>query len=207
VRLAITLMVISAVMVVAGGILMVAGKRSGGHVTSLGAPLAVAGLAVGLVALLVFLPTRGGRSARRRPASHRRRAAASAGPGRQRKGVLDPTTVYSPGGLIDVPRDARAPGSAGTTRTPGFYDPSEGIRPPGPQGAREPFRPPTAGSAPHSGPGEARPSAGRMGPPPRPGYPPGAQPVAGASSGRRSPGPAGRPPHQPVPPSGPMGPG
>src|SRR5579872_6820888 len=174
-------------MVVAGGILVVAGKRSGGHVTSVGAPLAVAGLALGLVALLVFLPTRGGRSARRRPASHRRRAAASAGPGRQRKGVLDPTTVYSPGGLIDVPRDARASGSAGSTRTPGFYDPSGGIGSPGPQAAREPFRPPAAGSAPQSGTGEARPPIGRMGPPPRPGYPVGAQPVAGAGAGRRSP--------------------
>src|SRR5579863_9521563 len=105
-------------MVISGGILAVAstathlmGRRSGLHVTGLGVALAVAGLAVGLITLLVFASTRAGRSrgaGRRRPAGHRHRAAGSPGPGRGRGGVLNPTSVYSPGGLIDVPRDARA---------------------------------------------------------------------------------------------------
>ena len=130
VRLVITLSVVSAIMVLAGGILVVAstathliGRRSGGHVTSLGVALGVAGLAVGLVTLVLFAFTRSRRgSGRRRPAGHRRRAAAPAGPGRERGRVLSPTTVYSPGGLIDVPRDVRAPGAAGTVRPPGFSD-------------------------------------------------------------------------------------
>jgi hypothetical protein len=101
VRLVITLSVVSAVMVMAGGILVVAssathliGRHSGSHYTSLGVAVGVAGLAVGLVTLLVFAFTRAGRSRRRRPAGHRRRAAASPGPGRERGRVLKPTGVY-----------------------------------------------------------------------------------------------------------------
>src|SRR5215469_15473358 len=129
-------------MVVAGGILVVAGKA-----THLSVALVVAGIAVGLVALLVFAFTRTGRSrgsARRRPAGHRRRAGAAAGPGRERRRVLNPTSVYSPGGLIDMPRDARAPGSAGAAKPSGFHGPTATTRSPGPQGAHEAFRAPTA---------------------------------------------------------------
>ena len=82
VRLVITLSVISAVMIVAGGILVEAhltGHHPGGHLSSLGVALGVAGLAVGVVTLLVFALTRSGRSARRRPASHRRRAVGEEG--------------------------------------------------------------------------------------------------------------------------------
>ena len=75
-------------MVIAGGILVVAstathliGRHSGSHYTSLGVAVGVAGLAVGLVTLLVFAFTRAGRSRRRRPAGHRHRAAASPGLG------------------------------------------------------------------------------------------------------------------------------
>ncbi|HJY70639.1 MAG TPA: hypothetical protein VJ347_02565, partial [Streptosporangiaceae bacterium] len=64
-RLVITLSVVSAVMVIAGGILVVAstaphliGRHSGSHYTSLGVAVGVAGLAVGLVTLLVFAFTR-----------------------------------------------------------------------------------------------------------------------------------------------------
>jgi hypothetical protein len=172
------------VVVVAGGILVVAGKRSRDHVTSLGVSVAAAGLAVGLVALLVYSSTRGRRSARRRPAGHRHRAT-SAGPGRERKRVLDPTSVYSPGGLIDVPRDARAPGSPGAARAAGVSEPPGTMRPSGSQGARE----------------------ARTGPPPRPGYQAGMQAATGAAPGWRPPGPAGRPPHQSMPPLGWVGPG
>src|SRR5579864_3790599 len=107
-------------MVIAGGILVVestaphlVGRHSGLHYPFLGVAVGVAGLAVGLVTLLVFAFTRAGRSRRRRPAGHQRRAAASPGSGRERGRALKPTSVYSPGGLIDVPRDAHAPGSAG----------------------------------------------------------------------------------------------
>src|SRR5271169_2082333 len=138
-RPVIILSVVSAVMVIAGGILVVAstathliGRHPGRHYTSLGVAVGVAGLAVGLVGLLVFAFTRAGRSRRRRPAGHRRRAAASPGPGRERGRVLKPTSVYSPGGLIDVPRDARTPGSAGgAARSPGFDAAQGTMRAPG----------------------------------------------------------------------------
>ena len=188
-------------MVVAGGILVVASKA-----THLSVALVVAGLAVGLVGLLVFAFTRSGRSrgsARRRPAGHRHRAAPSAGPGRERGRVLNPTTVYSPGGLIDVPRDVRASASEGAARACGFSDPPGAARPPGSQGAREPFRAPMAGGMPRGGPSESRPQAGpgRTGAaPPRPGYQAGAPPAPGAGPGWGPPGPAGRPAQRPTPP-------
>ena len=189
VRLVIILSVVSAVMVIAGGILVVAstathliGRRPGSHYTSLGVALGAAGLAVGLVTLLVFAFTRAGRS-RRRPAGHRRRAAASPGSARERGRALKPTSVYSPGGLIDVPRDARTPGSAGAARSPGFDGPRD-HEAPASGGAREAFRPPTAGGASRGSPSEARPAAGRTGTaPPRPGYQAGAYPAPGPGPG------------------------
>src|SRR4029077_8665766 len=107
------------------------------HYSSLGVAVAVAGLAVGLVTLLVFACTRAGRSRRRRPGGHRHRAAASPGPGRERGQVLKPTSVYSPGGLIDVPRDARSPGSADAAMSPGFDGPQGTTRSHAPEGVRE----------------------------------------------------------------------
>ena len=87
-RLVIILSVVSAVLVIAGGFLVVAstathlvGTHSGSHYTSLGVVVGAAGLAVGLVALLMLAFTRAGRSRRRRPAGHRHRAGSSA-PGR-----------------------------------------------------------------------------------------------------------------------------
>ena len=200
-------------MIVAGGILVAAsraarvtGHPARGHISSLGVTLGVTGLAVGLVTLLIFAVSRGGRSARRKHASHRRRAGPAAAAGRERGGVLNPTTVYSPGGLIDVPRDVRASASEGAARTSGFSGPPaatppRATRPAGSQGAREAFKAPMAGGPPRSGPGEARPSPGpgRMGaPPPRPGYQAGPRPASG--SGWGPPGPAGRPAQQPMPP-------
>ena len=76
VRLVITLSVVSAMMVLTGGILVVAstathliGRRSGDHVTGLGVALGVAGLAIGLVTMVLFAFTR-----------NRKRARAAAGP-------------------------------------------------------------------------------------------------------------------------------
>ena len=140
-RLVTTLSVVSAVMIVAGGILVAAsraahvtGHPAEGHISSLGVALGVAGLAVGLVTLLIFAVTRGGKSAHRKPASHRRRARQAAAPGRERGQVLNPTTVYTPGGLIDVPRDVRASASEGAAKPSGFSGPpgATAPRPAGP---------------------------------------------------------------------------
>ncbi|HLK74266.1 MAG TPA: hypothetical protein VKU77_11540, partial [Streptosporangiaceae bacterium] len=142
----------SAVMMVAGAVIVAStathlmGRASGSHLTSLGVAVAVAGIVLGLVTLLVFRFTRAGRPRRGRRAGHRRRAG-SARPGRERRRVLDPTSVYSPGGLIDVPRDAGTPGSPGAARSAGF-DTSQGpTMPQGSGGAREAFRPSAAGGA------------------------------------------------------------
>src|SRR5579859_1674411 len=122
------------------------GRPSGSHLTSLGVAVAAAGLVLGLVTLLVSRFTRARRPRRGRRAGHRRRAA-PARPGRERRRVLDPTSVYSPGGLIDVPRDAGAPGSPGTARSAGFDAPQGPTMPQGSGGTREAFRPPTASGA------------------------------------------------------------
>src|SRR5580704_4894969 len=189
-----------------GGILVVAstvthliGRRPGSPVASLGVALGVAGLAVGLVTLLVFAFTRTG--SRRRPAGHRHRGAAYQGSGRARGRALNPTNVYSQGGLIDVPRDARTPASArGAPRSPGFDTAQETVRAPGPQGARETFRPPVAAAASRGTP-NAPPATGRPGTaPPWPGHQAGAPPAPapapgmGAGTGWRPPGRPSQPP-------------
>ena len=230
VRLVITLSVVSAVMVMAGGILVVAstathliGRHSGVHVTSLGVALGVAGLAVGLVTCWFSRsPGPEGQAGRpRRPAGHRHRATASAGPGRERGRVLKPTSVYSPGGLIDVPRDARAPGSAGAARSSGFDGPQGTTRPPASAGrsrglqAADRGRRFTRHQARSRRPSQARLAAGRMGTaPPRPGYQAGAHPAPGtgsrlgtAAGQAGQAGAAGRAPQQPMPPQGRMRPG
>ena len=69
--------------------------------------------------------------------------------------VLKPTNVYSPGGLLDVPRDGRAPG------TPGGQGIPEILRTAGPPPPRSP-RSTGPGPAPGAPAGERRPgSAGR----------------------------------------------
>jgi hypothetical protein len=100
--------------------------------------------------------------------------------------VLNPTNVYSPGGLIDMPGDGRAPG------TPGGQDIPEILRTAGPG-------PAPGGPVPGAqtgGRGQDRPPSGWAGPqPPRPGYQPG-----------MNPGGPGWPPHGPGGQPGPMPP-
>ena len=69
VRLVVTLSVLSAAMVVAGGAVMIAGTdtrlldgRLGDHPARLGAAVGAAGLALGLVTLLAFVFTRSGQA-------------------------------------------------------------------------------------------------------------------------------------------------
>ena len=188
-------------------------KRPPVHLTRLGLDVIAAGIAFGLVVLVVFAIARIAGAGKRRPrngrTSHRRgavrqnpaaapggyggspapgqdrlRASPPSGGGhRPREGgrppVLNPTNVYSPGGLIDVPRDGHGRG------TPGGEDIPELLRTAGP------------GPAPRdqaSGRSQDRPSSGRAGPqPPRQGYPPGMNP---GGPGRAAYGPGG----QPVPP-------
>ena len=216
VRLVIVLSVAAAVTVMIGVILMAAGvvmrmvtKHQPAHVTRLGLDVTAAGIAFGLVVLVVFAIARIGGAGKPRPragrADHRRGAArqdpaaASRAHGRApghgqdrlragappagghagrdggarsaRPHVLNPTNVYSPGGLIDVPRDGHGPGA------PGNQDIPEILRTAGPGAAR--------------GRAQDRPSSGRPGPPPpRHGYPPGMNP---AGPGRAPYGPGGRP--------------
>jgi hypothetical protein len=234
-RLVISLAVVSAAAVLLGLALVVmstaahvVSRRPAGHVTVLGLALGAAGIAVGLVALLVAFTraggsTRGGSrqagSDRRHPESHRHRAATSRRQERARAGVgaaerepgqpprdspsrprrdqiLSPTTVYSPRDLLDVPRDARAPGSAGTPRTVP-QPPSRGTGPSGPQDPRKGSGTPTAARGSRGGRREDPASAGRMGgPPPRPNPPPGAY-VAGPGWGP-PPAQAARQPQRPM---------
>ena len=187
--------------------------------TRLGLDVAAAGIAFGLVVLVVFAIARIGGAGRSRPragtADHRRGAArpepaaASRGHGRSpghgtdrlragappaggsghagrdgrarssRPPVLNPTSVYSPGGLIDVPREGRAPG------TPGGQNIPEILRTAGPA---------PGPAAPAGGRSQDRPSSGWAGPhPSRPGYQPGMNP---GGPGRAPYAPGG----QPVPP-------
>ena len=250
-RLVITLAVLSAVAIMLGLILVVmstashvVGRNPASHLTTVGLAVGAVGIAVGLITLLVFAFTRGGRASspgrsrragHRHPAGHRHRAATaqeqdrdrgragaskrgSGQPARdsrsrpRREQILNPTTVYSPRGLIDVPRDVRAPGSAGpagpagsagSTGAPGSAGPPQTAQPPGfygPAGARDGFGMPAAGRAAR---GEDRPSAGRMGaPPPPPRHQPGAYP---AGPGWGPPSPGARPPQPPQPPRQPDG--
>ncbi len=156
-RLVIILSVAAAVTVMIGAILVVTSvvmrlltRHQPARMTQLGLDVVAAGIAFGLVVLVVFAIARIGGAERSRPragtADHRRGAArpeasaasrghgASPGPGQDRlragappagRGragrdggprtsrppVLNPTNVYTPGGLIDVPRDGRAPGA------------------------------------------------------------------------------------------------
>jgi len=230
VRLVIVLSVAAAVTVMIGVILMAVGaimrmvtKHQPAHVTRLGLDVAAAGIAFGLVVLVVFAIARIGGAGKPRPragrADHRRgaarqepaaasrahgrspghgkdrlRAAPPAGGHAGRDGgarsarphVLNPTNVYSPGGLIDVPRDGHGPGA------PGGQDIPEILRTAGPGPAsRGPAPGGPVPGAPAGGRAQDRPSSGRPGPPPpRHGYPPGMNP---GGPGRAPYGPGGRP--------------
>ena len=208
---------IGAILVVVGPVMRMVTRRQPGHLTRLGLDVITAGIAFGLVVLVMFAiaQIRGaGRRGRRKARTGQRReavrqdpAAAPHGLGKspgqgedrlrtgtapgggnaQRDGaarsarppVLNPTNVYSPGGLIDVPRDGHRSG------TPASEDIPEILR--------------TAGPAPDPGAwaggrSQDRRSPGRTGPqPPRHGYPPGMNP---GGPGRTPYGPGG----QPVPP-------
>src|SRR5689334_14501841 len=210
---------------VTGAILAAAHQPA--HMTRLGLDVAAAGVAFGLVALVLFAiggtrrsRSRAGRADHRRGAPRPEPSAAFRGhsrssghgkdqgrpgtqqPGTQRPGaapadgrsgrdgaarsgrppLLNPTNVYSPGGLIGPPGESRTPG------TPDGQDIPEILRTAGPgpapggpvpgahAGGRGPERPP---------PGWARPQ------PPRPGYPPGMSP--GGGPGRMPPRPGGQP--------------
>src|SRR5206468_10078713 len=95
--------------------------------------------------------------------------------------LLNPTNVYTPGGLIDPPGEGRAPG------TPDGHDIPEILRTAGPGPA--PGGPVPGAHA--GGRGQERPPSGWAGPqPPRPGYPPGMNP---GGPGRMPHGPGGQP--------------
>ncbi|HEX5295619.1 MAG TPA: hypothetical protein VFW50_01305, partial [Streptosporangiaceae bacterium] len=209
VRFVIVLSVAAAVTVVIGAILMATQQPA--RTTRLGLGIVAAGVAFGLVALVVFAiggtgrsRSRAGRADHRRgaprpepatvsrgrstqqPGAHRPGAASAGGrDGAARSGrppLLNPKNVYSPGGLIDPPGESRAPG------TPDGQDIPEILRTAGPGPA--PGGPVPGAYA--GGRGQERPPPGWTRPqPPRPGYPPGMNP--GGGPGRVPPGPAGQP--------------
>ncbi len=127
-RLTIVLSVAAAVTVMIGLLLMAASvvmrlltRHQPAHMARLGLDVVAAGIVFGLVVLVFLARARigsGGRSRSRAGTADRRRGAVrpgSAGQGRSPghgPPVLNPTNMYSPGGLIDVPRDGRGPGSA-----------------------------------------------------------------------------------------------
>jgi hypothetical protein len=193
---------LGAILVVASVVMRLFTRHPAGPIIRLGLDVVGAGIAFGLVVLVVFAITRIGASGRSRPsdgtADHRKgadprsrphpaaasqRHGASRGQGRERlragaspagggqagrdggvrsarPHVLNPTNVYSPGGLLDVPRDGRAPGTPGGPVIP------EILRTAAPSSA--------GGRSQGS---QDRPSAGWTGaPPPRPGYQPGMNP-------------------------------
>ncbi len=201
VRIVIVLSVAAVVTVMIGAILMAMHQPA--HMPRLGLDVAAAGVAFGVV-LVVFAIGRIGRAGRSRPragrADHRRgaprpepvaasrgRGGHAGGDGAARSGrppLLNPTNVYTPGGLIDPPGEGRAPG------TPDGQDIPEILRTAGP--GRAPGGP-VPGARP-GGRGQERPPSGWAAPqPPRPGYPPGMNP---GGPGRMPHGPGG----QPVPP-------
>ena len=148
---------LGAMLVAASVVMRLLTRHDPANITRLGMDVVAAGVAFGLVVLVVFAIARIGTAGRSRPsagtADHRRgtigpqpaashetgkssgrgtpqgqrqdrlRAGAPAAGGGHggrdggarsgRPPVLKPTNVYSPGGLLDVPRDGRAPGTPG----------------------------------------------------------------------------------------------
>src|SRR6266487_1513485 len=202
---------IGAILIATSVVMRTVTKHQPAHMSRLGLDVVVAGIAFGLVVLVVFAVGRIGGAGRSRPragrADHRRGAprpepAASRGhgrspghgkdrarPGTQRAGaqragaqqagaqrggapsagghagrdggarsgraaVLNPTSVYSPGGLIDMPGDGRAPGTPGGQDIPELLrtagpGPAPGGPVPGAQtGARSQDRPPSGWAGP-----------------------------------------------------------
>ncbi len=189
VRLVIVLAVAAAVTVMLGAMLVAASvvirlltQQDPTNMTLLGMDLVAAGVAFGLVVLVVFAIARIGTAGRSRPsagtADHRRgtigpQPAASHEPGKSpgrgtpqghrqdrlragapaaggghggrdggarsgRPPVLKPTNVYSPGGLLDVPRDGRAPGTPGGQGIPEILRTAGPPLPPGAPGVPGP---------------------------------------------------------------------
>ena len=104
------------------------------HLARIGLYVVAAGVASGLVVLVLFAVGRPGRASRSKPGTitpgHRQEAPRAQtpeprGPSRPsrpsgrgaarsaRRPVVNPTNVYTPGGLIDVPRDGPAAGRPG----------------------------------------------------------------------------------------------
>src|ERR1039457_5733095 len=99
-RLVVILSVAGAATVTLGVILVILGlamrsltRHPAGSMTRLGLDVGAAGIAIGLIVLVVFPFPRGRGPGRRSARSH----------------VTNPTSVYSPGVLLDVPRDVRGP--------------------------------------------------------------------------------------------------
>src|SRR6201986_4368649 len=201
---------IGAILVAVGPVMRVVTRRQPAHLTRLGLDGIAAGIAFGLVVLLVFAIVRisgaGVRGRRKGKTGHRRGAVRqdpAAAPGGQgtspgqgqdrlragtapagghapregaarfaRPPLLNPPNAYSPGGLIDVPRDGRQPGK------PGGEDSPEILRTAGPAPAPRAWV---------SGRSQDRPPPGQAGPqPPRHRYPPCMNP---GSPGRAAYGP------------------
>ena len=217
---------LGAILVAASVVMRLLTRHDPANITRLGMDVVAAGVAFGLVVLVVFAIARFVTPGRSRPpagtADHRQgsvgpQSAASHGPGmssgrgtpqghrqdRLRAGapaadsghggrdggarsgrppVLKPTNVYSPGGLLDVPRDGRAPGTPGGQGIPEILRTAGSPSPPGAPGAPAPG--PSAPGPPAPGPpapGEARPREGR----PRERRPRERRSAGGARTGRR----------------------
>ena len=193
-------------------------RRQPAHLTRLGLDVIAAGVAFGLVVLVVFAIARIGGAGKRGPRKGRTGSPARSRPPGPRGGpprawrvtgawqgrapagtpaggghaardgaarsarppLLNPTNVYSPGGLIDVPRDGHGSG------TPGGEDIPEILRTAGPGPANAAGAGDSAG-----GRSQDRPSPGRAGPQSRHGYPPGMNP-GGPGRAPYGPGGAGR---------------
>src|SRR6266516_58954 len=137
---------IGAILIATSVVMRTVTKHQPAHMTRLGLDVVVAGIAFGLVVLVVFAVGRIGGAGRSRPragrADHRRgaprpepvaasrgRGGHAGGDGAARSGrppLLNPTNVYTPGGLIDPPGEGRAPG------TPDGQDIPEILRTAGP---------------------------------------------------------------------------
>jgi hypothetical protein len=238
VRLVIVLSVTAAVTVMLGVILVAASvviriltKGQPANMARLGLDMVAAGIAFGLVVLVVFaiarLATAGGPRTSAGGADHRQETsrpqpAASHGPGkspghggtqgngkeRLRAGAppagggrfarpLNPTNVYTPGGLIDVPRDGRAPGTPGSQAIPEIL---RDAGPPPAPGASSPGAPVPGAQG---GWGQDRHSSAWARTPPQPRYQPGMHP---GGPGRGPYPSGGQPPSSSLPPRGHMRP-
>ncbi len=196
-RLVLFLAVAAAATVMAGALLMAASvvlrhatrhpPVPPAHLARIGLYVIAAGIAFGLVVLVLFAVGRLGRSRRSKPEAtvpgHRQEAPrpqtpephgharpAGHGAARSSRRPVNPTNVYTPGGLIDVPRDGHAPGTPGGPPIPEILR-TAGPVPHGPlPGGQVPGSPGPGGAelAPEAHPaGEARTGRHLAGPDPR----------------------------------------